>query len=194
MATHLNPPDDLPKLFNPMMLWTDMSMRALEMTLSSSQTMGDRLDRLTRAGANTEVQEAAAKVLSGPGDRDRSGFAPSSGLALAAQMQRAGLELMTQVWQQWMSGLGTLTALGVGRPVAEAVRQLPLLTARPEFASRSTDQTAIVPAARGGSSGGQGGRAREKRAEEMEHAFAKAGPKRRSGAGRAKSKARSRSS
>ena len=193
MATNLNPPD-LSKLFNPMMLWTDMSMRALEMTLSSSQTIGDRLDRLTRAGANTQVQEAAAKVLSGPGGRDRSGFAPSSGLALAAQMQRAGLELMTQAWQQWMSGLGTLTALGVGRPLAETVRQNPLLTARPEFASRSTDQVGAVAAARGSSSSGHGGSSRETRAEEMEHAFAKAGPKRRGGAGRAKSKARSRSS
>jgi hypothetical protein len=189
MATNLNSPN----LFNPLMLWADMGMRALEMTLSSSQNLSDRVDRLTRAGANVDVQEVA-KVPSGDG-RDRSGFASSSGLALAAQMQRAGLELMTQAWQQWMSALGTLTALGVGRPLAETVRQNPLLTARPEFASRSTDRVGAMPAARGSSSSGQGSQSRDRRSEEMEHAFAKAGPKRRGRtAGRAKTKGRSRSS
>ena len=36
---------ETPNLFNPMMLWTDMGRRALEMTLSSSQNIGDGIDR-----------------------------------------------------------------------------------------------------------------------------------------------------
>jgi hypothetical protein len=185
MATNFNSPN----LLNPLMLWADMSMRALEMALSSSQNLGDRVERLTRAGANVDVQEVARLPA------DRSGFASSSGLALAAQMQRAGLELMTQAWQQWMTALGTLTALGAGRPLVETVRQNPLLTARPEFASRSTDRIGTLPAARGSSYSAQGSPARERRAEEMEHAFAKAGPKRRGRtAGKAKTKGRARSS
>ena len=195
MATNFNSPNP----FNPLMLWADMGMRVLEMTLSSSQTLGDRLDQLTRAGASAEVQEIAKGAS--PGGRDRSGFASSSGLALAAQMQRAGLELMTQAWQQWVSALGTLTALGVGRPLTETVRQTQLLSARPPFATRSTDQAGALAAARGSSFSAQGGQSRERRSEEMEHAFAKAGPKRRGSGGggggggrRAKPKARSGSS
>jgi hypothetical protein len=189
MATNFNSPN----LFNPLMLWADMGMRALEMTLSSSQNLGDRVERLTRAGANVDVQEAAK--LSSTDSRGRSAFASSSGLALAAQMQRAGLEMMTQAWQQWMSLMGTVTALGVGRPLAETVRNNPLLTAGPQFASRSTDRIGVLPAARGSSFSAQGSPARERRAEEMEHAFAKAGPKRRGRtAARAKPKGRSRGS
>ena len=187
MATNL----DSPNLFNPLMIWADMGLRALEMTLSSSQNLGDRLDRLTRATANAEVQETAH--LASAGGTDRSGLASNPGLALATQMQRAGLELMTQAWQQWMSTLGTLTALGVGRPVAETVLHNPLLAERPAFASRSTDRAGAVP--RGSSFTGQDGASRERRAEEMEHAFAKAGPKRRGGSTavrRVKPKARSR--
>ena len=42
---------ETPNLFNPMMLWTDMGRRALEMTLSSSQNIGDGIDRLSRKRA-----------------------------------------------------------------------------------------------------------------------------------------------
>ena len=185
MAKDLNPPN----LFNPLMLWTDLGMRALEMTLSSSQNIGEGLDRLTRAGGEAS-EEAATAVAT----RGQSGaLAATPGLALAAQMQRTTFDLMTQAWQQWMNTLGALASFGAGRSIRETARENPLLNAMQEgFQFASTAGEAASTQARSSSSRQQGGRQRERQADEMEHAFSAAEPKRRSRGNRAKPKARSR--
>ena len=67
-------------------------MRALEMTLSSSQNIGEGLDRLTRAGATTAtadlVENTAGMVASVP--QDAAGVLPlTSSLQLAARISAA---------------------------------------------------------------------------------------------------------
>ena len=184
---------DTPNLFNPMMLWTDLGMRTLEMAVSSSQNIGDGLDRLARAGASPEASEAAvtprATLGQGPA------LAANPGLGLAAQMQRTTFDLMTQSWQQWMNAFAALASLGAGRSFRETARQNPLLHAMQEgLESASTGEIAMTRARTDRSSQPSTGRQRARHVGASEHAFAAAEPKRRSRAGRAKPKARSRNS
>jgi hypothetical protein len=182
-----------PNLFNPMMLWTDLGMRALEVTLASSQNISDGVDRLARAGAspeaNLEVLTSSTNV-SAPAE-DSATVAAPPGFAFVAQMQRTTLDLMTQGWQNWMSTLGALVSLGAGRTFGETVvRQNPLLNAmRESIQSGHEAQAAITHAA---SSSRHAGRQRERQADATEHGHAAAEPKRRSRSSRAKPKARSR--
>jgi hypothetical protein len=125
---------ETPNLFNPMMLWTDMGRRALEMTLSSSQNIGD-------GNRETISQEPPPPAL--PVFPD---------LNLFWQMQRASIELMTQGWQQWMNAIGMFGLLGAGGAFAETARQNPMLNAMQEILRRSTDETATKPNARSRSS------------------------------------------
>ena len=120
---------ETPNLFNPMMLWTDMGRRALEMTVSSSQNIGD-------SNRETNSQEPPPALPVFPD------------LNLFLQMQRFTTELMTQGWQQWMNTLGSLASLGAGRSFAETARQNPMLNAMQEVLRRSTDETATKPNAR----------------------------------------------
>lgn len=185
---------ETPNLFNPMMLWTDLGMRALEMTLSSSQNIGDGIDRLSRAGASPEASEAAAVPIATISQEPAPALPAFPGLNLFLQMQRTTLDLMTQGWQQWMNTLGTLASLGAGRSFTETARENPMLNAMHEVLLRSTDadEKAATRARPNTSSRPSAGQKRERHADEMEHAFGAA--ERRSRAGRAKSKARSRNS
>lgn len=191
MPNDLNPPN----LFNPMMLWTDLGMRALEMTLSSSQNISEGLDRLTRATATPEDSPASAETSGGRADRQPLNAA--SGLAFSAEMQRATFDLMTQAWQQWMKTIGMLVSMGSGRGFSEAAaRQAPLLKTMQEgfAAAANAGSRAIAQASPARSERQQGGRQRERGVHDMEHAFGAAETKRRSRGGRAKPKTRSRSS
>lgn len=184
-----------PNLFNPMMLWTDLGMRALEMTVSSSQNISEGLDRLTRATATPEDSPVSAEAS---GVRaSRQSVSANSGLAFSAEMQRATFDLMTQAWQQWMKTIGMLVSMGAGRGFGEAVaRQAPLLKTMQEgfeaatsAGTRAIAQAAQAAPARSGRQ--QGGRQRERGVHDMEHAFGAAETKRRSRGGRAKPKTRS---
>lgn len=186
MPKDLNPPN----LFNPMMLWTDLGMRALEMTVSSTQNIGEGLDRLTRAGATPQDSPVAAES-SVARAADTPAMAASPGLALVAQMQRTTFDLMTQAWRQWMNTFSMLATMGSGRSFGEALaRQAPQLKAM-------QDSLQIGAAGRTGaqetparSERQQGGRQRERPVHDMEHAFGAAETKRRGS--RAKPKTRSR--
>ena len=125
---------ETPNLFNPMMLWTDIGRRALEMTLSSSQNIGDGIDRETAS----QEPLSALPVFPNPN--------------LFWQMQRATIELMTQGWQQWMNAIGMFGLLGGGRAFSETARQNPMLNAMQEVLRRNTDETATTPKARSRSS------------------------------------------
>jgi len=127
---------ETPNLFNPMMLWTDMGRRALEMTVSSSQNIGD-------SNRETNSQEPPPSLPEFPD------------LNLFLQMQRATIELMTQGWQQWMNAIGMFglrqgwaSMLQSGGAFAETARQNPMLNAMQEVLRRSTDETATKPNAR----------------------------------------------
>lgn len=184
---------DTPNLFNPMLLWTDLGMRTLEMALSSSQNIGDGLDRLARAGASPEASEVV--VTHSATDDQAPVLAANPGLSFAAQMQRTTFDLMTQSWQQWMNAFAALASLGAGRSFRETALQNPLLHAMQEgLESASTGEIAMTRARTDRSSQPSTGRQRARHADASEHAFAAAEPKRRSRTARAKPKARARNS
>lgn len=116
-------------LFNPLLAWADLGMRAAEMTLASSQNIGDAVDRLARAGASVESAEIGANSSAGP----QSGRAawPAT-LGQVGNLQRTLLELATQGWVRWMSALGTVASLpaGVGLARTVANRSNPLQAIR----------------------------------------------------------------
>jgi hypothetical protein len=184
MPENPNPPD----LFNPVTLWTDLGLRALEMTLSSSQDMSDNIDRLTRAGASpqtTELVQAGGRTGRGDGSADAAG----TGLALAAQLQRSTFELLTTAWRQWMNTLGTLASFGSGRGFADGMaRQNPWLN------PMGMQWGSAIGQAGGSASAKQGAhrRSAEARVDTIEHGLATDEPKRRTRARRAKPKTRSR--
>jgi hypothetical protein len=184
---------ETPNLFNPMMLWTDMGMRALEMTLSSSQNISEGIDRLSRAGASPEASEAVVAPIDTISQEPAPTLPAFPDLNLFWQMQRAAFDLMTQGWQQWMNTFGTLASLGAGHTFAESARQNPMLNAMQEMLLRTTDETSVTRARPSASRTSAGGK-RERHADEIEHAVGAAETKRRSRAARAKPKARSRNS
>jgi len=92
-------------VFNPFLMWTDMGMRATEMTLASLQNMTEGADRLMRAGASAEVEE--------PHEDD--------GLGGLGGMQRLMLDLMTQNWLRWASAFGSLLSASAGVGLARKV-------------------------------------------------------------------------
>jgi hypothetical protein len=185
---------ETPNLFNPMMLWTDLGMRALEMTLSSSQNIGDGIDRLSRASASPEASETAVAPIETISQESSPAFPVFPDLNLFLQMQRSILELMTQAWQQWMNTFATLASFGAGRSFAETARENPMLNAMQEILLRNTEETAATRARQSASSGSPAGRKRERHADDIEHAFGAAETKRGGRASRAKPKARSRKS
>jgi hypothetical protein len=93
---------ETPNLFNPMILWTDLGMRAWETTLSSSQNISDGVDRLSRANASPEASETAVAPIETISEEPAPAWPAFPDLSLFWQMQRFTMELMTQGWQQWM--------------------------------------------------------------------------------------------
>jgi hypothetical protein len=106
-------------MLNPFLLWTDMGMRATEMTLASLQNMTEGADRLTRAGASAEVEE--------PHEDD--------GLGGMGGMQRLMWDLMTQNWLRWASAFGSLLSASAGVGLARKVagQDNPLQAVRDSF-------------------------------------------------------------
>lgn len=155
-------------LFNPLAFWADASMSALDAALSSTQNIGDGVDRLARAGASVDP---AAAVPAGSQQNDAR---PSNlGLGLAMHMQSSMFELLSQAWQQWFATLGTLASLGAGGTFKDAERQNPWLNTLRE----------TVAGAAATSSASRSGSARRQVASNdepatREHAFAAAAPQR----------------
>jgi hypothetical protein len=118
-------------LFNPLLAWADLSLRAAEMTMASSQNINDAVDRIARAGAGASVESpgfAAGASTAG----DAPSTALSAPLGPVGNWQRTVFELIAQGWVRWMSGLGTLAALpaGVGLARTVANRDNPLEAVR----------------------------------------------------------------
>jgi hypothetical protein len=191
MAKQLSLPDfsvpDLSVLSNPM-AWADFSMRALEMTLSSSQDIGERMERLARAGASEEATEAVVHTTAAP---SRSPAEAASRVALASDLQRSTFDLMAQGWVQWMSMLGSFASMAAGlmfppggaqrlglNPLALLPAGAAALDALSPFGSASRTHT------------GQQRESRAERSSSAEHAHASAEPKRRRTTSRPKSKPR----
>lgn len=105
-------------MLHPLLLpWTDFGLRALESIVSSSQTMGDQVDRATRATAAEPADDSGATAL----------------LALS-RLQWAAFEWMTQSWQQWfntMSAFNPLQGDGAAVPGAWMPMPSPLASAKP---------------------------------------------------------------
>jgi hypothetical protein len=183
-------------LFNPMSFWTDVSLSALDRTLSSTQNISDGVDRLTRAGAAASVETATPQAPAGrsatPGN---AGLPADMGMELALRMQRSTFELVIQGWQQWMAALGTLASLGAGSTFRDTVeRQNPWLKSMRESLSGQA-QAGAARTVSAGSSRRPNGDAREGHGERdtMEHAAATTGARRPRG-GRAGAKKKTRAS
>jgi hypothetical protein len=176
---------DSTNLFSPMAFWTDLGLRGLEMTLSSTQNISEGVDRLTRAGASAAASEQMASPITASSEPVRS--LTSSGLELAAKMQKTTFDLMTRVWQQWMSAFGTLATVG-SRGSETWARQNPWLSVMPDGLQPGGE--ADIGHSADGSRRHPGGSRRKHHADSgaMEHAIASGETKRRS---RAKSKPRS---
>lgn len=167
---------DTPSLWNPMAFLTDLGMRALDMTMSSSQSISEGVDRFARAGASVEAAESAAADSA----VRQSASAASSGVALAADLQRSTFDLMTRAWLQWMSALGSLASLGAGMAGEGLGRNnLPLDAMRRSLAGWAGMPG--TPARSGGAHDGSARRAARAEIGPMEHAHASAEPKRRRG-------------
>lgn len=185
---------DVSRLMNPMLLWTDLGLRALEMTVNSTQNVSEGVDRMARAGASVEVSEIA--------DRDSSvtrwaASAVPSATALATDLQRSALDMVLRGWVQFISTLGSFASMGAemagkgftrGNAPLEAMRSSLMLPA--SFGAGTTQAQAASRTRR------QGDSRRETHADIPieEHALASAEPKRRrstaSGRSKAKSKTR----
>lgn len=166
-------------IFNPMLVWADLGLRAADMTLASSQNFSDGVDRLARAGDDSiearSVDAAAA-------------FVTPLGVDLPARLHRTAFEMFTNGWVQWMSSLGSVAsfAAGLGQRAGgrsdsvEAFRAALLPVNAPRFTP------AAMPARE------RGAPRRETHAESgtTEHAAASSAPKRRRAGGRSATKAR----
>jgi hypothetical protein len=112
-------------------------------------------------------------------------------------MQQITGDLMSRMWQQWMSAFGTLASLGGRSFGASAGPQASWLGILRDGLLPGVEFEAGSARPRSaGSTRHQGGSRRKDHAETafVEHALAKAEPKRRSIGGRAKAKSRSRGS
>jgi hypothetical protein len=116
-------------LFNPLLAWADLSMRATEMTLSSSQNIGDAVDRMTRAGASVEPSDITAATAAAP-HVPRAAL-PAT-LGQVGNLHRTLFDLATEGWVRWMSAWGTVASLpaGVGLARTVAKRDNPLQAVR----------------------------------------------------------------
>jgi hypothetical protein len=170
----------------PLTLWTDLGMRALDMTLSSTQNIGEGVDRLARAAASVEADGDSAATSGGS---DGAASAASPVLALA-KVQRTSFDMMMNGWLQWMSTLGTVASLAVGREFV--ARQQPVLDAlrkrlQQPWPVAAADHSQADPS---GHRNGSPGRS-EAASARVEHAFASTSAKAGRAGGRAKRKARS---
>jgi hypothetical protein len=185
MANNFDPSS----LWSPVALWTDLSLRALDMTMSSSQSLTEGVDRFARAGASVEVTEGEASTAA---VSDRSAAVTSSGLALAVDLQRSVFDQMMRGWVQWMSTLGDFASLGAGLVLPSLGRQNPALELTRKVLLAAGESPATQ--ARKGSSWRQPSgsrRASRSESESMEHAFASAEPKRRRSSGTSRSRPKS---
>lgn len=110
-----------PPVLNPMQLWADLGLRALESSVATSQKIGDTVDRMTRAGAAPDAADrpdAGAPAASVSAAVNPAGLAPVSPVALMTQMHRAAFDNMQQGWLQWMSMVGTLATATTRRGLA----------------------------------------------------------------------------
>jgi len=107
-------------LSHPAVLWTDLGLRALDMTLSSSHNICDGVDRLTRAAAvDRAIIKGAARSSAEPADS--AGAAAPLGMAAAtAILSRSGFDLLTQGWLQWMTTFGTVLCSAPAGPDRDA--------------------------------------------------------------------------
>ena len=80
---------------NPFLPWVEQGLRLFDQTVTSSQNMGEAVDRAARADAAADPPAATA--------------------------QRNMFELMTQAWVQWMSWLGAMAGMGAKAALPEEV-------------------------------------------------------------------------
>jgi hypothetical protein len=116
-------------VFNPFLLWTDLGMRAAEMTVASLQNLTEGADRLTRAGASAEVEETDD---TNPRSGGRASPLLSADPRAMVGMQRLMWDLMTQNWLNWTSAVSKFMSAGAGVGLARklAGQQNPLQAVR----------------------------------------------------------------
>ncbi|HSV45493.1 MAG TPA: hypothetical protein VLJ58_06850 [Ramlibacter sp.] len=109
-----------PDMFNPLLLWTDLGLRAIDMTVTSFQNMSETADRLTRgvgdhAGAGDEASASAIVV-----DTKNAAALPA-GIAGFESLQRSIFELASQAWVFWLSSFGAMALPGAKAALGETL-------------------------------------------------------------------------
>jgi hypothetical protein len=179
-------------VFNPFLLWTDIGLRAADMTMASSQRISEGMDRISRAASSAEIAGTAAATDSTPEIRPLS-----IDFGGASRLYRSLFDFGTQAWLQWMSSLGGLAsfATGLRMPEGGGPGAVPFSMAagfgRPDAGGQHAPatRTRSQPDERRAESGDTG----EREPAGLEHAVAAPGPaRRRSSAGRGKAKVKTR--
>src|SRR4051812_38612632 len=119
-------------LFNPMLPWIDLGLRALDISFASSQAVSDGVDRAARAqAARTEWQPLIDTL-----PRD-------TGWNAASRWHAATFDFMTLRWEQWMASMGAVMQAGAGgMPVARLPLAAPATDAQPRRPGRSPSKRA----------------------------------------------------
>ena len=167
-------------LNNPVTRWADSTLRVMDATLSSAQSVGDGIDRVTRAAASAPVTAAAVPATDSVGETASPGL---FSLTLAVALQRSALDLMAKGWLQWMSMMGTVAGAAARR--LEAPSPVDEAPAAKAAASRRGSAGVDVPATstRHRASGTRTSRKPQEQAGSAgrEHAFAGSEPRRKRG-------------
>jgi len=111
-------------LFNPLLAWADVGLRAAEMTVASSQNINDAFDRVARAGAGADIEledGSAGRPAASATSRATSRAAFPAALGQLGDWQRTMFEWSAQAWVNWMSALGSLASLPAGVRLASTV-------------------------------------------------------------------------
>jgi hypothetical protein len=80
---------------NPFLPWVEQGLRMFDQTVTTTQNVGDAVDRVARADVTADPPVATA--------------------------QRNMFELMTQAWVQWMSWFGAMAGLGAKAALSDDV-------------------------------------------------------------------------
>ncbi len=109
-----------PRLFNPLMLWTDVAVKTGEMLASSGTVIQRRTQRMATAGLRPSTADKAEFTLMG---QEKLDAAHESRTAMASQMHGKQVALINRSVQQWLASVGALFALALSATPVQAAKR-----------------------------------------------------------------------
>ena len=86
----------------PAMLWFDLALKTWEMLLASSHVIGERTQRMARAGHNPSARDRTEFTRMGS---EKVQAATESGLAVATRLATTNYAAMSSFGRQWMAAM-----------------------------------------------------------------------------------------